>query len=407
MPTADPVPEEGRAADMTEDGANGTSRVRVRAALSHREPDRVPFDFSGGYACGIHVSAYRNLLRRWNDGRRVRVENLISQRALVDEDILRRLDADFRRVSPSLAFTEALQQRVTIDDAGRSLTDDSGTIWRMPRSQGLYFDIQTPGLEGPLGAGRIDRLPGPVSPSPETLTFLEATAASARDAGFAVILDDGTCGGVFEHACCVRGHANFLLDLCARRSLAERLLHRLLEQKIAFYESVLPRLGHLVDIVAEGDDIASQQRLLISPAMYVDLLKPLHRELFDSIRRLASHDIFIHFHSCGAVRQLIPHLIDLGVDALNPVQIGADGMAPAALKQEFGADIAFWGAGVDPQGILRFGTPEEVDKEVRTRIDTLAPGGGFVFSGIHNLQPDVPPANIEAMAKAVRKHGAY
>ncbi len=128
-------------------------------------------------------------------------------------------------------------------------------------------------------------------------------------------------------------------------------------------------------------------------------MKPLHRELFAFLH--AHTDASVFFHSCGAVRALIPDLIEIGVDVLNPVQVSAAGMDTASLKREFGRDLVFWGGGVDTQHVLGSGTPAQVRSEVRGRVKDLATGGGFVFAAVHNVQPNVPPENLLAMRSAI------
>jgi uroporphyrinogen decarboxylase len=115
----------------------------------------------------------------------------------------------------------------------------------------------------------------------------------------------------------------------------------------------------------------------------------------------------IFYHSCGAISPLIPDLIESGIDILNPVQVSAAGMDTKELKKNFGKDLTFYGGGVDTQRVLPHGTPQEVRDEVKRRIDDLAPGGGFVFNTVHNIQADVPPENIMAMWEAVREYGVY
>jgi uroporphyrinogen decarboxylase len=112
-------------------------------------------------------------------------------------------------------------------------------------------------------------------------------------------------------------------------------------------------------------------------------------------------------HTDGAVAPFIPDFIEMGIDILNPVQVSAAGMDTKALKREFGRDITFWGGGCNSQHVLLFGTPQEVADEVKRRIDDLAPGGGFVFSPIHNVQAGVPPENVVAMFRAAQEHGVY
>jgi len=134
------------------------------------------------------------------------------------------------------------------------------------------------------------------------------------------------------------------------------------------------------------------------------MIKPKQRRLLEAIKRKT--DARIYYHSCGAVFDLIPDLIDLGFDILNPVQVSARGMDTRRLKEAYGNDIVFWG-GIDTQHVLPFGKPEEVADEVRRRIDDLAPGGGFIFAAVHNIQALVPPENIVAMFETALEYGRY
>lgn len=146
---------------------------------------------------------------------------------------------------------------------------------------------------------------------------------------------------------------------------------------------------------------------LISPQMYKEMVSPYHKQLFDFIRKTAKVPVHIFYHSCGAAKELIPYLIDEGVDILNPVQVSAVGMDSKELKREFGEDITFWGGAVDTQIVLPTGTVQQVKDEVKRRIDDLAPGGGFVFNPVHNVQSDVPAENYYAMWEALQEFGVY
>jgi uroporphyrinogen decarboxylase len=115
----------------------------------------------------------------------------------------------------------------------------------------------------------------------------------------------------------------------------------------------------------------------------------------------------VMFHSCGNVRPIIPDFIEMGIDILNPVHITATGMEPSMLKKDFGRDIVFWGGGVDTQKVLPSLSPQEVSDHVKRNIEALAPGGGFVFATVHNIQSEVPPANIIAMLDTLNKNGKY
>jgi uroporphyrinogen decarboxylase len=143
----------------------------------------------------------------------------------------------------------------------------------------------------------------------------------------------------------------------------------------------------------------------MSPRTYRQVIQPRHKRLFSFIKEQASVKVF--YHTCGAVRRLIPDLMDAGIDILNPVQISAEGMDLRELKREFGHDLVFWGGGVDTQGVLGTAKPKEIKDHVRRNIEALAPGGGFVFAAVHDIQADVPPENIAAMWEAWEAYGVY
>jgi uroporphyrinogen decarboxylase len=139
--------------------------------------------------------------------------------------------------------------------------------------------------------------------------------------------------------------------------------------------------------------------------MYRKQIKPHHKRLLDFIHSRTNAKLF--FHSCGSIRPVIPDLIEIGVDILNPVQVNTAGMDSAELKREFGEDIVFWGGGVDTQRVLGTGTPGEVKDEVKRRLDDFMPGGGFVFATIHDIQGNVPEENVVAMCEALQEYGVY
>jgi len=183
------------------------------------------------------------------------------------------------------------------------------------------------------------------------------------------------------------------------------MLDKLAEFKMAFWERALAEIGDLVDVVIEADDLAGQNNLLMSPDTYREVIQPRHKRLFNFIKDQA--DVKLFYHSCGAIRPLIPDLLDAGIDILNPVQISARGMDLFELKQEFGQDLVFWGGGVDTQGVMDSGAPEDVRADVQRNIEALGPGGGFIFAAVHDIQANVTPENIMAMWQAWKDFGAY
>lgn len=165
-------------------------------------------------------------------------------------------------------------------------------------------------------------------------------------------------------------------------------------------ERFLGAVGDDIDIILFGDDLGMQSGPQISPEMYREYFKPRHQRMWSRARELANVKVMLH--CCGGVRELLPDLIDAGLDVINPVQITARGMETAQLKKDFGREIVFWGGGCDTQQILPNGTPEEVYAHVKQQLEILSPGGGFVFQQVHNILPEVPVENIIAMFSSVK-----
>ncbi len=383
---------------------SGAARERVRTALEHREPDRIPFDLGGSRVTGIHHHAYAGLRTALGlPPTEVRVGDITQQLAEVDTDAMDLLGCDVRLVGPRSA---AGYRREMVDDgAFVTFRDEWGVGRRMLRDGGLYFDSYGPPLAGEVDAATIDAFawPDPLDDA-RFAGMADSARRASEDEGRAVHVGS-ICGGLTEGLFKMRGFEDGYMDLAADPARARRVMERILEIKLAYWERALRELDGLVDIVGEADDLGGQDRPLFSPATYRALVKPLQRELFAFIRARTSARIF--FHTCGAVRDLVPDLIEVGVDILNPVQVSAAGMDGAGLKREFGRDLVFWGGGVDTQQVLGSGTPDEVRAEVRRRIDDLRAGGGFVFAAVHNVQPNVPPANVIAMWETWREVAAY
>ncbi|HBY09589.1 MAG TPA: methyltransferase, partial [Chloroflexi bacterium] len=204
---------------------------------------------------------------------------------------------------------------------------------------------------------------------------------------------------LFEWGTFLRRLDNFLRDLVLNQRDVERLLDALMERHLATLDKVCRAVGDVVDILRFGDDLGTDTGPFMRPETYRRLFKPRHTLLCDYVHQHSQMHTFLH--SCGSIYKLIPDLIEAGFEILNPVQTNSRDMQAARLKQEFGKDVTFWGAGADTRSILNRATPQEVRAHVRRNIEILSPGGGFVFNPIHNLMPDVPPENIMAMFAAV------
>jgi len=379
------------------------SRDRVLRALNHKEPDRVPFDLGGTGLTTIHLTAYKNL-RRYLGLPKVEptVGMMAEQLALVDEDLAERLSADVRLVLPGTA--SGFEYTLVDDGQYEAYTDEWGIGWRKPNDGGFYYDMYYHPL---AGADSLDDLKAHPFPDPvddERFATLRAQAEAVVAKGKAVVLS-GPCAGIAEVYSWMRGYEQYYIDLALNQEWVAYMLDRLVEFKSAFWERALSEIGDLVDVVIEADDLAGQNSLLQSPQTYRELIQPRHRKLFSFIKKQAPVKVF--YHSCGAVRKLIPDLIEAGIDILNPVQISAAGMDLLKLKQDFGKALVFWGGGVDTQQVLGTASPDEIRDHVRKNIDALAPGGGFVFAAVHDIQANVPPENIMAMWEAWQEYGNY
>jgi uroporphyrinogen decarboxylase len=191
---------------------------------------------------------------------------------------------------------------------------------------------------------------------------------------------------------------NFLMLLAMEPRRMHRFLDALVEIHLDNLEKFLSAVGPYIDIVLFGDDLGMQTGPQISVKMYREFFLPRHRQLWERAKALA--DVKVMLHSCGSVAAYIPSFIEAGLDILQPVQTSARGMDPVELKRDYGRDLCLWGGGCDTQWVLPRGTPEQVAADVRRRVTTLAPGGGFVFQQVHNIMADVPPQNVVAMLDA-------
>jgi uroporphyrinogen decarboxylase len=378
----------------------GASRERVRAALDHREPDRIPFDLGGSRMTGIHVRAYAGLRAALGlPPVEIRVGDLTQQLAEVDTDAMDLLGCDVRPVGPRPAA--GYRREVVEQDGYRSFRDEWGVGRRMPVDGGLYYDSFGAPLAGEVDAAAIEAFPWPDATDPGRYAGMADAARQIVEGEGRAVFVGSICGGLSEGLFKLRGFKDGYMDLAAEPGRARRVMEKILEIKLAYWDRALRELGDLVDVVGEADDLGGQDRPLFSPATYRSLVKPLQRELFSFIHARTSAKVFLH--SCGAIRELVPDLIEIGVDVLNPVQVSATGMDGAGLKRDFGRDLVLWGGGVDTQRVLGSGSPDDVREEVRRRVADLREGGGFVFAAVHNIQPNVPAENVVAMWSAFRE----
>lgn len=382
-----------------------SSRERVLRALEHREPDRVPYDLGTSGATGIHVNALRRVLPYLGfEDKDVQVGDFRGQLAELDEDIRQRLKVDTQAVPRNPG---ASSPRPECNGKYWTTRDEWGAVWKMPVKNGQQFVPYQAPMAHFSEISELENYPWPEVARPQRIEAMAAEAKRLYEETDRALMVGSCSLGFFQMGWLLRGFENFALDLVQNTAFAEALMERILALKMMYWGALLPKLDGKVPIVREDDDYGHQSGLQISPDIFRRLIKPRWRRLFDFMREKAIGKVYIYFHSCGAIRYLIPDLIEIGVQILNPIQVSAAGMDTRELKAEFGRDITFWGGGVDTQYTLPYGSPEEVRNEVRRRIADLAPGGGFVFTPVHNIQADVPPENLIAMWEALGDFGQY
>lgn len=385
-----------------------TSYERIKAALEHREPDRVPFDLGATVLTGMNVNTYKKLRKYLG----MSVDNIeivdpIQQLARIDEDIIERLHVDAGCVDPMPPLKPRYGEPVHLDGSYYCMKDEWNISWKMPLEEGHYFDMTSHPLENTEELEGLDSYlwPDPVD-SGRFRGMKEKADFNVYKKKRAYVLGR-LCAGIWEMALWLRGFEKFFCDMMLNESYACGLLEKITELKMQYWGKALETVGDNVLIASEADDLATQISTLVSPELYRKIVSPFHKKLFDFIHSKAKNRIYIFYHSCGAVRNLIPCLIEEGIDILNPVQVSAKGMDTKELKKEFGKDLVFWGGGVDTQHVLPNGTVREVREEVKRRINDLAPGGGFVFATVHNVQSDVSPENFMAMWETLQEYGKY
>jgi uroporphyrinogen decarboxylase len=407
-----------------------TPRERVVSALNHKQPDRVPIDFSGHRSSGIHAIAYARLREHLGLPKRpVRVYDIIQQMAVVDEDILDLFGVDTIELGRAFAIEDRWWRDWVLPDGTPCqvpswatperesnrwiLRSPSGRVLAQMPDGALYFE-QTyyPFVDGPedfkdlpgafaesMWTG-IASPPGPITAGPEGSHVLIEGAKRLRASTDRAII--GLFGGnLLEVGQFLYRNDNFFLLLAGEPERADDFLDHVVEHHLRNLEDYLTKVGPYIDIIVFGDDLGMQTGPQISPAMYRKFFKPRHARMWKRAKELASVKIMLH--CCGGVRELLPDLIDAGLDAINPVQITCSGMEASGLKRDFGDRLTFWGGGCDTREILTRGTPDQVRTHVQQQIRTMHQGGGFVFQQVHNILADVSPANVVAMFEAVRK----
>ena len=373
-------------------------------ALAHQEPDRVPIDLGATAVSTIAISTYAALRTHLGlPGKTIETLDFVEQVAVVDEDVLDRLGVDVIPVFANPPDTTP-PKLITGADGTVSFQDDFGATLRRPPGC-HYFDWQGfPLAEPSLDALRNMKWPDPADPG--RYRGLRDRVKALRASSDRALFGMAPCGhDLFNQLFRVRGMENGLMDLVAEPEFAEAFFDRLTDTICTAQTLFLKEVGDLIDVHFAADDLSGQSGPLIAPALWRRMIKLRQARILATIRQHTKARIF--YHSCGALDAFIPDLIEIGVEILNPVQVSAVGMDSARLKRKYGKNVSFWGGGCDTQTILPRGTPADVRAEVKRRVADLAPGGGFVFNPVHNIQPNVPPENIATLFDAAMAFGKY
>ena len=404
------------------------SSERIRAAVMHRQPDRVPVDFGSGSSTDISAWSYDRLVKASGiQDKRNRVYDPIQMLSMPSMELMERFGVDALNAGRNYStdwkpFVTPDGLEVEVPGYFQTETEENGDVYALNR-QGVRV------AKMPVGANFFDQVTFPYDQGyPEDFSHMQEDLqlsmwhACQRDpyqfsgqpgfwkkireqilamkqAGYATVVAAGC--NYFETGFMTRRYDNILVDLMIDKAEVRRYFDALEERFFASLEVICREVGDVVDVVRLADDMGTGQGSMFSKDLYMEMIQPYHKRVNEYIH---SHSNMMTFlHSCGSVYELLPGIIDAGYDILNPVQINAKDMQPEKLKREFGRDICFWGGGCDTTEVLPYATPAQVREHVLHNMEVFSKDGGFVFATVHNILSDVPAENILAMFDAVKE----
>ena len=408
-----------------------TSRQRIQAAINHKEPDKLPIDCGSMRSTGIMAMPYNSLKKHLQitEGS-TKVYDAAQQLAIPEQWYLDKFKVDSVDLARAYAGDDKDWSPWNLPDGSRALLpkwlhfEQQGKDWvcidsendiigRMP--EGIAYFTQTiwpymgiekssfPDLGHAIGKTMWGYISDPLwknEGSPDFYKQLQEKAKTLKETtDYASMIGFG--GSLFEMGQFLYRTDELLMNLLLTPDEMGLLFDNLVELHLEKLEKVLGAINGQVDVIQFGDDFGTQSSLMINPETYRQIIYPRQKKLFSYVHDHSDLKVFLH--SCGAINSIIPDLIDAGVDIINPVQIGADGMDPVELKREYGKDIVFWGGAIDTQHRLPKATPQEVRDDVKKNSEILMKDGGFVFNQVHNIVDGVPPENIVAMYEAANE----
>jgi uroporphyrinogen decarboxylase len=415
------------------------SRERVLAAIHHEQPDRVPIDLGSTPSSGISAIAYQEVKKYLGiTTGHVRIYDVVQQLAQPEQSVLDRFNVDVLDVGRTFneepsAWHDAMlfngtpvqlpswfHPRLEADGALQAYhSDGTGTvIARMPKDGYFYdqscFPYQNgypsdfsalPDAMGKVLWAALVHSPWDHAAEPGFWENLRKKTIYLREHTDKALMIVVGCN-LFEWGTFLRRMDNFLIDVKRRPAQVEKLLDALMEIHLETLRKVCKSVGDVIDILRFGDDLGENHGPFMNPTTYRTLFKPRHERLCKYVHEHSKMHTFLH--TCGSIKPLLPDLIEAGYEIVNPVQINAENMVPRELKAEFGDQLTFWGGGADTRNVLNRKSPADVKAHVNDLVEAFAPGGGFIFAAVHNILPDVPPANVVAMYRAANdynKHG--
>jgi uroporphyrinogen decarboxylase len=387
------------------------SKERLNIAINHYEPDLVPYDLAGTTVTGISKKAflrameYRGLSSEYDKNEVDPIQQIVTP----VEPSLKYLRSDTRRIGARRI--PDYEEKVIKRNGVYELTDVWGCNWKMDEKKDFYFNQYSFPLEQytSIDEGLKNyKIPSLDDYSEIIISDLKEQVRVIDDYG---VIADRNCAGLTETSLRIRGYQNWYIDTMTDPSGVERLFDIILEYKFSYWNIILDwltenNLQDQVDVVSECDDLGTQTSTLLEPEYLRRTVIPRFGSLWSHIKKRLPHTR-IFMHTCGSVRELLPDLIEAGLDIYNPVQFSAANMELKGLKKDFGKDLVFWGGGINTQSTLKNGSVTTINDEVKRIIDIMAPGGGFVFTPVHNVQEDVPPENFWAMWETLMEYRKY
>jgi uroporphyrinogen decarboxylase len=372
-----------------------TSRERLKRALNHQEPDRVPIDTGQDLHNGLHEVAYKNLLAFLGQQDTITIYDHMQHLAVVKESILQRLHVDTKYI-----FCNAPGGFEFKRGADGSWADEWGVI----RNTVGYYDesVDFPLKNCTLEKVKNYRLPDPRDPA--RFAGLKKKAKELHETSDRALIA-GNPATLFFLSSELMGFQEYMEKLLTERKMIEALVDRMLQFWIEFFDAYLGEIGEFVEMMWMGDDWGMQNGPIMNPELFREIFKPRYKTLIESVK--AKHDIKVALHSCGSIKWCLDDLADAGFDVIHPLQGDAGEMLdPVELKRKFGDRLVFY-SNLRNQSTLPHGTPDEVKADVIKKLKALAPGGGYIVSGGHNIQADVPPQNIIALFDTAVSCGTY